>query len=179
MGRAASSHQTDLPIFTMPLPGQNMYVVTTPDLIQKVQKQHKVLAFPPVEAKFASTVCGVSTETQALLLQNVNGDEGDFGLSVESHAAMRAALKPGQQLDEMNRAMIHEIAVSLDQLDPGNAKTRQIDLYGWLRDIITAATTKSVYGPMNPYDDKAIADAFWQVFHQDPSHAPEVVKQFS
>lgn len=147
----------------MPLPGQKMYVVTKPDLIQKVQKQHKVLAFPPVEAKFASTVCGVSPETQALLLQNVNGDEGDFGLSMESHAAMRAALKPGQQLDEMNRAMIHEIAVSLDALNPGNAKTRQIDLYGWLRNIITAATTKSVYGPLNPYNDKAIADAFWQV----------------
>lgn len=147
----------------MPLPGQKMYVVTKPDLIQKVQKQHKVLAFPPVEAKFASTVCGVSPETQALLLQNVSGDDGDFGLSMESHAAMRAALKPGQQLDEMNRAMIHEIAVSLDVLDPGHATTRQIDLYGWLRDIITAATTKSVYGPLNPYDDKAVADAFWQV----------------
>lgn len=143
-----------------------MYVVTKPDLIQKVQKQHKVLAFPPVEAKFASTVCGVSPETQALLLQNVNGDEGDFGLSMESHAAMRAALKPGSQLDDMNRAMIHEIALSLDVLQPGTApKTRQIDLYGWLRDIITAATTKSVYGPMNPYDDKTIADAFWQVVH--------------
>lgn len=157
----AISQQTGLPIFTMPLPGQKMYVVTKPELIQMVQKQHKVLAFPPVEAKFASTVCGVSAETQALLLRNVNGDEGDFGLSMESHAAMRAALKPGSQLDDMNRAMVHQVACALDLLDPGEEKTRQVGMYGWLRDIITTATTRSVYGPMNPYDDKTIADAFW------------------
>lgn len=149
----------------MPLPGQQIYVVTTPDLIQKVQKQHKVLAFPPIKAKFASTVCGVSPETQALLLQNINGDEGDFSLSIESHAAIRATLKPGQQLDKMNQAMIHKVAVSLNLLEPGNAKTRQIDLYKWLRDIITATTPKSVYRPLNPYNNKAIADTFWQVLN--------------
>lgn len=158
---AALSQQTGLPIFTLPLPGQKMYVVTTPELVQMVQKQHRVLAFPPVEAKFASTVCGVSPETQALLLQNVNGDEGDHGLSMESHAAMRAALKPGSQIDEMNRAMLYEIAGSLDLLEPDKGTTRQINMYEWLRDTITTATTRSVYGPMNPYDDKAIADAFW------------------
>ncbi|CAN8100028.1 unnamed protein product [Discula destructiva] len=156
------SQQTGLPIFTLPLPGQKMYVVTKPDLVQMVQKQHRVLAFPPVEAKFASTVCGVSAETQALLLRNVNGDEGDHGLSMESHAAMRAALKPGTQIDEMNRGMIREIAASLDLLEPDKGTTRQIHMYEWLRDTITTATTRSVYGPMNPYDDKAIADAFWE-----------------
>jgi hypothetical protein len=30
---SCSSHQTDTPIFTMTLPGQKMYVVTTPELI--------------------------------------------------------------------------------------------------------------------------------------------------
>lgn len=138
-----------------------MYVVTKPDLIQMIQKQYKVLAFPPVEAKFASTVCGVSQETQSLLLQNVNGEEGDHGLSMESHAAMRAALKPGSQIDEMNRAMVYEIGSALDLLEPSKGTVRKINMYEWLRDTITTATTRSVYGPMNPYDDKTIADAFW------------------
>lgn len=59
----------------MSLPGQKMYVVTTPELIQTIQKQHKTLAFPPIEAKFASTVCGASPEAQAILSKNVNGDD--------------------------------------------------------------------------------------------------------
>ncbi|CAJ2505406.1 Uu.00g128000.m01.CDS01 [Anthostomella pinea] len=156
------SQQTASPIFTMALPGQKMYVITQPDLIQTVQKQHRVLAFPPIAAKFASKVYGASLEAQAILAKNVNGDEGDFGLSMDSYAAMRAALKPGLELDDMNRVMIKEIAKSLDQLQPGKGGSRKVGMYAWLRDAITTATTRSVYGPMNPYDDKAIADAFWE-----------------
>lgn len=156
------SHQTKSPIFTMSLPGQKMYVVTQPELVQKVQKQHKTLAFPPIEAKFASTVCGDSLEAQAILAKNVNGDEGDFGLSMESYSAMRAALKPGSDLDDMNRSMLQEVAKALDLLEPPRGESRRVGMYAWLRDAITTATTRSVYGPMNPYDDKAIADAFWE-----------------
>ncbi|KAI7782080.1 hypothetical protein LA080_013888 [Diaporthe eres] len=156
------SRQTGSPVFTMSLPGQKMYVVTRPGLIQAVQKQHRVLAFPPIEAKFASTVCGASREAQDILAKNVNGDEGDFGLSMESYAAMRTALSPGPLLDDMNRAMIEEIAKSLDLLEPSRGESRKIGMYSWLRDAITTATTRSVYGPLNPYDDKEVADAFWE-----------------
>ncbi len=158
------SESTGAPIFTMSLPGQTMYVVTKPELVQTIQKQHKILAFPPIEAKFASTICGASKEAQAILAKNVNGDDGEHGLSMESYAAMRDALKPGAQLDDMNRHMIQEIAEVLNALQPspGEGETKTIGMYAWLRDAITIATTRSVYGPMNPYDDKAIADAFWE-----------------
>ena len=145
----------------MPLPGQKMYVATTPELIQKVQKQHKTLAFPPVAAKFASKVCGTSREAQAILGVNVNGDEGDFGLSMESAAAIRNALKPGPLLDDLNHAMIQEITKALDLLEPPRGQSREIGMYAWLRAAITTATTRSVYGPLNPYNDKSVADAFW------------------
>ena len=139
-----------------------MYVVTKPELIQAAQKQHRTLAFPPIEAKFAVTVCGAGPESQAILARNVNGEEGDAGLSMESYAAMRAALKPGELLDDMNRVMLREIVGSLDRLQPAAGEgPRVVGMYSWLRDAITTATTRSVYGPMNPYDDKAIADAFW------------------
>lgn len=143
----------------MCLPGQKMYVITKPELFLAVQKQHKILAFPPIEAKFSSTVCGVSQEAQAILAKNVNGDEGDHGLSMESYAAMRAALKPGASLDDMNRSMIQEIARSLDEIHPRQPK--RLKLYAWMRDAITIATTRSVYGPLNPYEDPEIVDAFW------------------
>ncbi|KAK0703699.1 putative cytochrome P450 [Lasiosphaeria miniovina] len=150
------------PIFTVPLPGQKMYVVTSPELVQAVQKQHRVLAFPPIEAKFAAKICGTSPEAQALMQINVNGDYGDHGLTTQSYTAMRAALKPGDQLDDMNRVMISEIAKLLEILQStSNTQSRQLGLYAWLRDAITTATTRSVYGPLNPYDDPAVAEAFW------------------
>lgn len=143
------------------MPGTKMYIVTTPELIQAVQKQPKVLAFPPIEAKFASTVCGTSADAHKILMQNVNGDEGDWGLSMESYATMRAALSPGSGLDAMNRTMVESVSTSLESLRPSKGKADRIKLVEWLRNSITLATTDSVYGPQNPFRDEAIVDAFW------------------
>lgn len=144
----------------MSMPGTKMYIVTTPALIQSVQRQPKILAFPPIEAKFSYRVCGPSKEAHDILMKNVNGDEGNHGLSMESYEAMRGALVPGPNLDEMNRVMTQNIAASLDGLLP-NGKPVKKSLARWLRDIVTIATTNSVYGPQNPYKDQSVQDAFW------------------
>ena len=146
------------PIYTMPLPGQKMYVITKPDLIQTVQKQHKALAFEPIAAKFSTIVCGVTEATRAKVLQNIYGDEPGPSLYEDSHVAMYGALKPGPDLDDMNRSMIHEVASALDAL---GTEPRTINLNHYLRDMVTTATTRSVYGPLNPFDDKSISSAFW------------------
>ncbi|KAI1446988.1 putative cytochrome P450 [Annulohypoxylon stygium] len=157
------SKQIDAPIFTMSLPGQKMYVVTQPELIQQAQRQHRTLAFPPIEAKFATAVVGLSKEAQAILAQNVNGNDGDHGLSMETYAAMRAALHLGPALDDMNRAMLVEVSKALDLLQPAAGETcKRIGLHTWLQDKLTLATTRAVYGPQNPFDDKQVADAFWE-----------------
>ncbi|KAI4858653.1 putative cytochrome P450 [Hypoxylon rubiginosum] len=155
------SKQVDAPIFTVSLPGQKMYIVTKPELIQQAQKQHRTLAFPPIAAKFATTVVGLSKEGQAVLARNVNGDHGDHGLSMETYAAMRAALQPGPALDNMNRAMLAEINKSLNELAPVDNK-QQFSMFAWLRDSLTLATTRAIYGPQNPFDDREIRDAFWE-----------------
>jgi hypothetical protein len=155
------SKKINAPIFTLPIPGQKMYVITKPDLVQTVQKLHKTLAFPPIVVKFSVAMCGPSPESQSKITHNINGDEGDLGLVTESHDAVDAGLRPGPNLDDMNRVMLAEIAKSLNQLQPPRGGTRRISMYSWLRDAITKATTRSVYGPMNPYEDKSVADAFW------------------
>ena len=149
----------------MKLPGQKMYVVKTLELVQAIQKLPKVLAFPPIEAKFSSQICGSSTEAHDILMKNVNGDEGNWGLSMETYEAMRTALKPGAALDDMNRHMMQNIAASLDNLLSGGSQTVKIQLSEWLRDSVTVATTNSVYGPQNPFKEKDVANAFWYVPH--------------
>ena len=155
------SDQHSHPIFTMTMPGQKMYIVTKPELIQVIQKQPKALAFPPIEAKFATKICGSSDEVHRILMKNLNGDDGDWGLSMDSYAGMRAALSPGPGLDDMNRVMIQNIAASLDSLKPAPDSRTKIGLAKWLRGTVTQATTNSVYGPQNPFKDSEVADAFW------------------
>lgn len=157
------SRQAVSPIFTMTMPGTKLYIVTKPEMIQAVQKQPKVLAFPPVEAKFASKICGASAEAHKVLMTNVNGDEGDWGLSMESYEAIRATLAPGPGLDEMNHKMVQNIAASLDSLRPAPGKPVVIGLGEWLFSHVTTATTNSVYGPQNPFKDSGVTDGFWYV----------------
>jgi hypothetical protein len=144
----------------MTMPGAKMYIVTTPNLIQSIQKQPKILAFPPIEAKFSNQVCGTSKEARDILMKNINGDEGNWGLSMDSFSAMRDALVPGPNLDEMNRAMIQNVAASLDELMTTGKPVKKC-LARWLRDTITIATTNAVYGPQNPYKDQSVQDGFW------------------
>ncbi len=61
----------------------------------------------------------------------------------------------------MNRLMTQEFSASLNLLQPAKGCARKIGLHTWLRDTITVATARSVYGLMNPYNDTVIADAFW------------------
>ena len=145
----------------MVIPGQKMYIVTTLELTQAIQKHPKTLAFPPIEAKVANRICGSSAKAQRILDRNVNGDEGDWGLSMESYAQMRAALAPGAGLDMMNRIMIQNTATFLNGLIPSGEKQVQIGLAEWLRYAVTIATTNSVYGPKNPFKDSEIFKAFW------------------
>lgn len=76
---------------------------------------------------------------------------------------MRSALKPGTKLDDMNRVTIREIAEALDKVEPANGLLHRISLYTWLLDAIALATTRAVYSPMNPFEDKSVADALWCV----------------
>ena len=97
-------------------------------------------------------------------MENVNGEKGDWGLSMDTYALMRAALLSGPGLDEMNRIMVQNVAASLDSLSSCAHQPVKIKLAKWLREIITAATTNSVYGPQNPFKDDAVVDGFWYAF---------------
>ena len=147
-----------------------MYIITKPDLIQATQKLPKVLAFPPIEAKFAIRLCGVSQETKDLVFDNVNGEKGDTGFSIETYVAMKAALSPSKESDEMNRQMIQSVAAALDTLIPSTEPSVRIGLWSWFRQNVTAATTRAVYGPKNPFNDQSVVDAFWWVSEEPPFH---------
>ena len=78
---------------------------------------------------------------------------------MESYVAIKSALAPGEELDGMNRIMLSNIKVSLDALH--EKYDRKMHLSNWLRETITIATTTAVYGPLNPYRNLEIRDAFW------------------
>lgn len=111
-----------------------------------------------------------SDEADKIIMTNVNGDEGDWGMSVESYQVMRSALTPGADLDAMNRVMIQNLAASMERIRPEKGGSNpSISLMHWLRHELTTATTNAVYGPLNPYADRNVEDGFWCVSPQADS----------
>lgn len=153
------SNKYQLPIYTIHLPGSRLYIVNSPALIPAVQKQAKVLSFPPIEAAAAKNVCGSSKVANDILDTNTNGDEGPWGYSVTHYTAIRAPLNPGPGLDRMNRMMALKVAESID----GMKRKQDVKLFAFIKHEVTFATTESVYGPQNPFRDAELEESFWYV----------------
>ncbi|KAL8769597.1 MAG: hypothetical protein Q9194_005396 [Teloschistes cf. exilis] len=143
------------------MPTSKLYVVNSVEIISSVQRYPKALAFPPIEAKFATTICASSKESNDIIAVNLTGEDGDWGYSHQVYQSMHSALAPGPGLDGMNRVMIQNVAGSLERLRSTDDKPTRIGLAEWTRHEITLATTNSVYGNHNPFKHPRIERAFW------------------
>ncbi|KAI9755372.1 MAG: Serine/threonine-protein phosphatase pp1 [Chaenotheca gracillima] len=151
-------NKNPLPIYTLSMGGAKVYIVSSPEIIAAIQRHPKTLSFATVAASFSARICSTSQAGQDILNRNVNGEEGEWGLSPEIYKNIHAALAPGPGINGMTRVMIQYVAESLGKLE---GKTTRINLMQWLRHEITMATTNAVYGPKNPFVDPEIENGFW------------------
>ena len=110
-----------------------------------------------------------------LVFDNVNGEKGETGLSMETYVVMKAALSPSKESDQMNRQMIQSVAAALETLIPSTEPSARIGLWSWFRQNVTAATTRAVYGPKNPFNDQSVVDAFWWVSADPPFYTRPLI----
>ncbi|OTA76920.1 hypothetical protein M434DRAFT_383180 [Hypoxylon sp. CO27-5] len=158
-----------LPIYTLRMPGQRIYVVNSVSLIPPLQRQIKTIAFAPIEAQAAATVMGVGPAGNAIIGSDNMREEGSY-LSTFVPST-HPALSPGSGLDALNNAAVRYTAESLAKLS-SNGPTI-VELFSWVRGQLFMATTQSIYGPKNPFRDPALQKA-WFVF--EPSIMVHMLK---
>ncbi|KAI0145447.1 cytochrome P450 [Xylariaceae sp. FL1272] len=125
------------PIFTLRLPFTRLYIVTSTSLIPAIQRQFRVLSFNPVQIKAATNLAGLSREGLNFLARDIDNDKGFI---------------PGTMLDTLNQKTVSVILDSFNELaERGTSCT--VDLYKWVGEQITYATTDANYGPHNPLRD--------------------------
>lgn len=138
-----------------------MYVVNSTALITAVQRQFMTIAFAPIETKAAINVMGASEAGKAMLLENSDPKTGkwDEGYAVSYSKAIHPAMSLGDGLDTLNRAAIRQIAESMQNL---RKETPQVvELFTWVRHQVSDCTAEAVYGPLNPFRDSNVEEAFW------------------
>ncbi len=138
---APSSNENQLPIATLPMLNGKMYAIWSPALIQAALRS-KTLRFDPFIVEFTQPFLGLSDEAFRPGL----GPRERESLLPARMTGLHQAMQP-EHLHRMNAAALNYIAESLNAVD---APIQIPNLYLWLRDLMTFATTEALYGSENP-----------------------------
>ncbi|PYI02046.1 cytochrome P450 [Aspergillus sclerotiicarbonarius CBS 121057] len=141
------------PICTLDLVFSKTYLVTSPTLLQAIQRNRKYLSFDPFVSMTLERMAGIRGPILELFREKESGGQG---LGHDVVHAMQPTLT-GRPLDRMNERMARMLLPLVNEL----AGLPTVDLHDWCRRVITAASTDASYGPLNPYQDPRIEKAFW------------------
>jgi len=151
------------PIHTLNILNGKIYVVTSPALINAVSRNSASIAFNPFIAQLSKRLTGIDEATMAIICDNLNGETGHWGLVLETHDNNIAAMAPGESLDHMNRAMLQQATDHLRALEQDTDGT-MINLYAWVKHILTVCSTRAIYGAKNPFSvEPELEQTFWYV----------------
>ncbi|KAJ5668219.1 uncharacterized protein N7477_006789 [Penicillium maclennaniae] len=140
-------------IFGINLLFSKIYIITSPELMQSVQRS-KALSLDPLLDLAVLRFSGITKkQTLDLMLDTSSGGQG-FAQKL-MHALAPTMI--GKSLDQMNIRMVRFMTPLIDEL----GEKPSVDLYKWCRDAITDASNDTMFGPMNPFKDKEVSDAFW------------------
>lgn len=135
---------------------KKIYVITSPDLIQKVFRSND-FSFEPFMIEFSQRLLGASDETMAPTRRTPKDPtEPSFVQEVlkEIHTSLT-----GEALNQLNLATLNSFAATMNAAeDPFRIES----LYIWLRSNFTIATTDHLFGPHNPMRSKPnMVESYW------------------
>ncbi|KAI1814269.1 cytochrome P450 [Poronia punctata] len=160
-----------LPVFTLPMPGSRIYIVTDPSLAAAVQRASKTLSFTPIIPEVTERVLGLDKATMEITRKNLDpGPGAEPGFLADIQEMVYAWFGPGDFLNDISLDAVRELrneAVSFaTALETRVASQQTIDLVAWVRHVVTVSTAKYFYGPQNPIAlDSELEECFWNFDH--------------
>ena len=149
-----------------------MYVVPSVEWTNAVDRNSKTLALNPFIAQVGKRITGHDEATSRIVQHNLNGENGP-GYVTEIHDGTVASLAPGPGLEKMTTEMLGEAWPYFERL--GN--NGQIELYAWIKHVVTMCSTRAIYGPENPFNQhpERYVKAFWYGEDNILSRTPEIL----
>ncbi|KAJ4988273.1 25-hydroxycholesterol 7-alpha-hydroxylase 1 [Stagonosporopsis vannaccii] len=148
-----------MPIQTLRMPFQRLYVVHALKLIQNIQNKTNSQTFVPNLLDFGMLFSGLNTESRSTLRKAFGSHGNGFTMSVHKY------LLTGDSLRIATKAAIDRLTSGL----PNNVSKIQGGLQEIVRHELMLAMTGAMYGPENPYDDPNIEES-WKDFVPGISH---------
>ena len=134
-----------------------VYIVTSPDLVNAVNRNSKNIAFNPFIAILGKRITDHDEDTSQIVQHNLNGENGP-GYVMDVHDRTVASLAPGQDLQQTTKAMLSHISNYFNTLTTGV----EINLFEWTRYTVTMCSTRALYGTENPFNrNSRFVESFW------------------
>ena len=133
-----------------------VYVVTSVNLASAVERK-KTLSFNPFMTSWLKPLYHMDDNTMAIMKNNMDCEEGDFGYMKESYDIHHGMLAAGQEtLEKLTADALTEFAALINEVD-----TVSTDLYGWVQHTSTIFGANAMWGRTNPMADPKIQKNFW------------------
>lgn len=136
--------------------GQKNYIVTSPEIVQAVQRNTTSLSFSPAMIPAFRRMMGFDEEGIELIFRDAHTENGMYG---EIHKVQKASLLPGtSSLEELCVHVRGKLMSAINEAPSNQA----IDLYTWVRDLFMAANNSVCFGQKDPFTlDPLLKDTFW------------------
>ncbi|KAH7009626.1 cytochrome P450 [Ilyonectria destructans] len=127
-------------IATLPILNGKLYVIFDSAIIQSAYRNKK-LSFEPFAVEFAQRELRFGNEALKIIQETT--------LVPEFFSVIHPAMT-GAHLHRMNATALNYVSNELHAIGSGGEALEVINLYQWVRDLMTLATTEALYGPDNP-----------------------------
>ena len=141
----------------MPLLKSKMYVVNSLPLISAIGKNSKNISFIPFVKMAAERLSGLGPAA----LEQFDGHDDTPGVALETIHRVEHALLSRSEAAELDSKMLVHLEELLVELQSSPQQPRK--LLSWIQHVITQASTRAVYGPLNPLRSDETEEAFWWV----------------
>lgn len=146
-----------LPISTLRLATQKIYVVNTPEFSKVIERNTKTLSFMPLEIAVSERFLKIGNGDKAKIHEAMSLDHGQSGYMKDIHNTHHRMLNLGSVLNSMRDKGFEEIASSLNSV-----QDEDVDLYDWTQKILTATCTTAVWGLESPFRENVeLVNDFW------------------
>ena len=138
--------------------GQKNYIVTSPELVQAVQRNATSLSFSPAMIPAFRRMMGFDEEGIELIFRDAHTENGMYG---EIHRVQKSSLLPGTaSLEEICSLVRGKLMRAINEAP----SSQVIDLYAWAQDLITTTNNSACFGEKDPFTvDPTLNGTFWSV----------------
>ncbi|KAF5570875.1 cytochrome P450 monooxygenase 7A1 [Fusarium pseudoanthophilum] len=150
------SAQQPHPIFTIDMSGQKNYIVTSPELVQAVQRNTASLSSSPAMIPAFRRMMGFDEAGIELIFRDAHTENGMYG---EIHRVQKASLLPStESLGELCTLIRAKLLNIVNELPSGQT----IDLYAWVQDLFMRTNNSACFGTKDPFTlDPSLNSTFW------------------